>query len=246
VPYQPYKRPPITEAVIEARFAMPAEPDKLNEASSDLASMYPLQEPLQNIDLQVAQQSNAQPTPQVRFNLGHKRTSQDVSQIVLLWPASILVSQLAPYPGWDRFCGRFVRDWAVLKAVTGYRKIARLGVRFVNRIDIPFQGEPVVVHSDYLNAYPQLPEVLGPLAAYSMQVNLPVSDIGCTLTINAASVPSPVLGHMSFVLDIDIGRDVDPPQNDEGIQVLLDQIRSKKNTTFEACITDRARELFQR
>jgi uncharacterized protein (TIGR04255 family) len=54
-----------------------------------------------------------------------------------------------------------------------------------------------------------------------------------------------LLEHGSFLLDLDIAREGDPPQNDEGIYDLLHQIRVKKNEVFEACVTNSARDSFQ-
>jgi len=79
-----------------------------------------------------------------------------------------------------------------------------------------------------------------------VQAVLPVVDIGCKLTLNSAAVPAPILDHASFVIDQDIAKEVDPPQSDEAIYELLNQIRVRKNNVFEACISNRARELFQR
>jgi uncharacterized protein (TIGR04255 family) len=84
------------------------------------------------------------------------------------------------------------------------------------------------------------------LDAYAVQAVLPLADIGCKLTLNSAAVPSPILDHSSFLFDQDIAREIDPPQSDEAIYDLLNEIRVQKNKFFEACITDRARALFNR
>jgi uncharacterized protein (TIGR04255 family) len=153
-------------------------------------------------------------------------------------------SQLAPYPGWDVFFERFCRDWAAWKRTLGYRKITRIGVRYINRIDIPATA-PIIEHEEYLNIYPHMPTELQSLMAYSVVAQLPLPDIGCILTLNSSSAPSQLLGHAAFIVDQDIGKDDDPPQSDEEIYALLNQIRVKKNEVFEACITPRARELFK-
>ena len=41
-----------------------------------------------------------------------------------------------------------------------------------------------------------------------------------------------------------MGKD-SPPQNDDAVYELINRIRVAKNRVFEACITDRARELFE-
>jgi uncharacterized protein (TIGR04255 family) len=157
-----------------------------------------------------------------------------------------VISQLAPYPGWDGFFRRFVRDWTIWKKSAGYRKVGRVGVRYINRIDIPLAGRPVIEETEFLNVYPHIPKELGPTNAYGVQAVLPILDINCRLTLNSSVVPSPLLNHVSFIIDQDIAKEVDTPQSDENLYELLNAIRLKKNEIFEACITDRARELFQR
>lgn len=244
---QPYKRPPITEAVIELRFDTPIDAAVLDSASSDFNLDYPLHVPLRNVGFQLDVPPGAEDSPTARINQqenGHRRSSSDLSEIVLLWPGSFVVAQLAPYLGWDAFFERFTRDWIIWKKVTGYRKIIRVGVRFINRIDIPFTSR-VIEESDYLNVYPKLPDVLGPVASYGIQAQVPITDIDCNLVINSASVRSPLLGHGSIALDLDIFRERNAPQRDEDIYNLLNIIRTKKNEIFEACITNKARELFR-
>jgi len=46
------------------------------------------------------------------------------------------------------------------------------------------------------------------------------------------------------MFDQDLYKENNIPQNDDGLYNLLNQIHVKKNAVFEACITDRARELF--
>ena len=96
----------------------------------------------------------------------------------------------------------------------------------------------------FFNVYPHIPDILGPMIQYSLETQSYVPDVGCVLTLNSAAVPSPLIGHRSFVVDLDIGKD-NPPQNDIDIYDLINRIRVEKNRAFEACVTDRARELFE-
>jgi uncharacterized protein (TIGR04255 family) len=48
----------------------------------------------------------------------------------------------------------------------------------------------------------------------------------------------------SIVLDIDLYRDTNPPQEDSEIWSFFEILRERKNEVFEACITEKARELF--
>jgi uncharacterized protein (TIGR04255 family) len=244
---QPYKRPPITEAIVEIRFATPIDADAIAKTGAAFRQFYPLEQIVKNVNVavDVPVHDNDAPTAQINQETGHRRSSLDLTELVLMWPLTFVISQLAPYPGWDHFFARFVRDWTLWKKELGYRKISRIGVRYINRIDIPrVAGNPIIEEAEFLNVYPHLPEALGATFGYGVQAVLAIQDIGCKLVLNSSVVPSPLLNHASFLIDQDIAKEVEPPQRDEQLYELLKDIRVKKNSVFESCITDRARELF--
>jgi uncharacterized protein (TIGR04255 family) len=245
---QPYKRPPITEAIIEIRFATAIDADAIAKTGAAYRQLYPSEQIAKNVNVavDVAGRENDPPRAQINEETGHRRSSADLTELILIWPFTFVVSQLAPYPGWREFFARFVRDWTLWKKAVGYRKIGRVGVRYINRIDIPVvAGSPTMEEAEFLNVYPHLPEALGVTFGYGVQALLAIQDIGCKLVLNSSVVPSPLLNHTSFMLDQDIAKEVDLPQRDEQLYELLEEIRVKKNSVFESCITDRARELFQ-
>jgi uncharacterized protein (TIGR04255 family) len=243
---QPYKKPPITEAVIEVRFATALDASDLDKTTRQMVSVYNQQESIKSVDFAVGvPPEHGQTTALINEQLGRRMSSGDLTEILVLWPLSFVVAQLAPYPGWEVFFDRFSRDWNILKKTTEYRRIVRVGVRFINRIDVPFTTNGVIEEAEYLNVYPQLPASFGPVNGYGVQAQLPMRDIGCKLTINSAAVPSPLIAHNSFLLDLDIHMEASPPQNNEDIYELLNRIRVKKNQVFEACITARSREIFR-
>jgi uncharacterized protein (TIGR04255 family) len=244
---QPYKRPPITEAVIEIRYAEQVEFGSFERGLSDVKRHYSSDQPWVNYNVTVevppANEAPASLTHVSPATFGRRLASTDETERVLLLPLSFVVAQLAPYPGWDRFFARFQRDWGTWKRAVGYRKIVRVAVRYINRLDIPREGR-IIEEASYLNAYAKLPE-FGPTETYGVQARFPTDDKGYTLFINTALVPSPLLDSGSILLDLDVAKDRDPPQNDEGISDTLAELRMRKNAVFEACITEKARELFR-
>ena len=243
-----YKHAPITEAVIEISFETPISSAEIKKASEKFSSHYPQHQSVQNVKLAVAMPAGQKVKPTAEFvkgGEGHRRSTSDMTQLLVLWRSSFLISQLAPYPGWDDFFQRFVRDWKVWKRAVGFQTISRVGVRYIYRIDIPI-SESVVKYETFLNIYPKLPDILGSVGTYAVQAGFPIEDIGCKLILNSAVVPSPILDHVSFIIDQDIIKEEDPPQKDEAIYELLNEVRAIKNNVFEACITNPSRELFQR
>ena len=247
MPEHAYKRPPITEAVVAIAFATATDSRDLDKVDSSLAGIYPHHQTARNINLEflMPPTHDTAAGTKIREEIGHRRSSDDQTQIVILWPTSFIFSQLAPYPGWDDFLARFTRDWAIWRRVAGYRRLSRVGVRYINRIDIPVTGN-VTHYDEFLNVFPKTPEDLGALFAYGIQIQFPFPEIEGKITINSGSVASPLLNHISLLFDQDISKEANVPQNEEGIYNLLQQIHLKKNAVFEACITDRARELCNR
>lgn len=246
---QVYKQPPITEAVIGINFENQiGEADLLLDLQKKFSQYYPNHQPVENlsfkIELGIGEDNKKTANADIAQEIGHRRSTADMTELLVVLPKSITVSQLAPYPGWDYFFSRFVRDWKLLKRALGFHPIQRLGVRYINRIDIPCHT-PIVEHEEYLNIYPNVTDKYGPLTAYAVQAEVLMEDLECKLTINSAAVPSPILNHASFVIDQDIAREINVPQRDDEIFALIEKIRFRKNEVFESCVTDRARALFK-
>ena len=79
----------------------------------------------------------------------------------------------------------------------GYRELSRVGLRYVNRLDIPVAFEAGAVipirPKEYILIYPEYPEAVIPqVHNFTMQCVAPLPSIECTATINVATVQSPV------------------------------------------------------
>jgi uncharacterized protein (TIGR04255 family) len=152
------------------------------------------------------------------------------------------VNRLAPYEGWQPLRDEAKRLWVAFREKTQPTKVTRLAVRYINRLDMPSQSEL----KDYLRTSPEVsPELPQGLSGFFMQLTLPQPDIRGTLVLNEAGVPSGRPEVASVVLDIDLFREEDVGQSEEWIWDYLESLRRRKNEIFEACITDRLRELFQ-
>lgn len=243
-----YKYPPVTEAVIGISFAENFSSELLKSVSAKLAKNYPIHQSLQNfsVSLDISGQGLGSQQSFTQVAAGHRHSSQDMTELALVLPDSFIVSQLAPYPSWNIFLKRFVRDWKLLKRTFGHQEFKRIGLRYINRIDIPTTG-PFVHHEQFLNVFPQVPEILSPLMAGAIQTVSYLDEIRCKLTLNFGIVEAPILNHTSFLLDLDIAREIELPRNDKELFELLESMRLNKNQVFEACISQRARdEIFNR
>lgn len=236
-----YKRPPITEAVIEVRFEPQLAHHEVEELKARFHSDYPSsEERAQLLGLEVKLRQREARLDEL--SSGYKLASADQADVVLVLSTSFACSRLAPYVGWDAFRTRAKENWQTWKSTVGDREIQRLGVRYINRIDIPVMAEELRV-GDYLNVYPE--ENMMPfLDSYAMQLVGSLGEDDCRLVVSSRTERSPLVDHASVVLDVDVSREADVPQNDQELWALIDRIRTYKNRVFEAGITDKARELF--
>ena len=241
-----YLRPPVLEAVIGITFAQPLDDKTLARADQRIGTHYPAHEGLNNTSVSVSlnmgedRRMVAAPGESTTVH-GHKRMSPGMDELAILMPNSLTVSQLAPYPGWDTFVARFKRDFHGYMGRQKTRQLSRVGVRNINRIDIPVSGD-IVQHEQYLNFYPRVPDAMGPIVAYGMQVSFAIREIDGQATLRTTPVASPTLGHASFILDIDVYTTSNLPMNEAALYQLLQHMRVAKNRVFEECITKRARQ----
>jgi len=241
-----YARPPIVEAVIERRFVNPIEYKVVDELRRKFQGRYPAV--TQTAEFAFALNPDGA-APEVRQHLvGFRMVSPDGTAIVIITTHAVAFSRLAPYPGWAKFSAGASATFRAARVVTGYVPLTRIGVRYINRLDLPIgEGDlPVTKLEDYILVRPEYPEALAPATrGFTLQCVFDVQAPDCTGTITVAPVPSPVPRHISVVFDIDIGRNGNVPSNERDINKLMGSIRNEKNRIFDICLTDRMKELFR-
>lgn len=241
-----YKRPPITEAVIEIRLDEPLNKEKVEKLHERLKNDYSSSDHLVEIEVRV-ELKQPQATAD-ELGHGYKLASEDQADTLLIMPNLMACSRLAPYNGWEKFRARAEENWTKWKKSTGYKKIQRLGTRYINRIDIPAADVEKIKIEDYLKVYPEYPESELPsgILKYTMQIAGPIEEGNLGVIINSSVIRSPLVDHLSVVLDIDVSLTSNVPQKDGEIWEIFDLMRVIKNRVFESCVTDNARKLFDK
>jgi uncharacterized protein (TIGR04255 family) len=175
--------------------------------------------------------------------VGHSFHSRDGKQIIRARLGEFFFSRLQPYEGWEQFRNEARRMWEVYGALAKPEAITRVAVRFVNRLDIALADARL---KDYLRALPDLPEGLPPIASdFFMQVQVPQEELQGMLILNEGTLKPAPPGITSILLDIDLFREKDLPQEEAALWGFVERLRLRKNQVFEECITDRTRELIQ-
>jgi uncharacterized protein (TIGR04255 family) len=242
-----YARPPITEAVIERHFSTQLRSDQLDSLRRKFEHEFAAVS--QMAELAIAVGADGKQPHLSQTEVGYRLVNQEGTAILILTRQAIAYARLAPYTGWANFNAGASAVFKSAHDVMGYIPLGRLGVRYINRLDIPISQENGVPKpfslQEYILVQPQYPEeILPALQVFTMQCVFFLQQIECLATINVASVPSPVPRHISFLFDIDIGRNTNIPQKESEIQNLLNSIRVEKNRIFDSCLTAKMKGMF--
>lgn len=235
-----YSAAPITEAVLELRFADAVDLAEIEKASKKVAARYPSETRHQSKTAKIDLAAEAAEFTDLGISV--RRSSVDESDIIVIGPKNFLVSRVAPYQNWEHFFGRISADWKDAKKVFGHRTIERVGLRYINRLDLP-QVDNNVTFEDYLNVFVRLPDMYPVIGPYNLQLEMAVKNPDCMVTINSGVVDPVVPGRVSFLLDIDVAKTDKAPQKTDDLFELLQAMAVKKNEIFESLITDKTRAL---
>ncbi len=239
-----YQNAPITEAVIDLRVELPPNIGlgELQNAHKGQETAYP-RTGQANTAFGQMQAGKEVTTTATTKAMGYLFRSADDKQIYQARLDGFSMSRLAPYEQWETFRDEARRLWNLYTSAATPRKVVRVAVRYVNRLDIPL---PLSDFGDYLRTVPEVSADLPQgLVGYFMRLAIPLVDINGLCVLNEAIVDPAAPSMVSIVLDIDVFRTSDVPTDEDGLWNLIEGLRVHKNVIFEACITDKARELFK-
>lgn len=239
-----YSRAPIAEALIDLRVELPSHVSvqDLEAVGVSLKSQYPQRSKYMATTGTVRLGETASAEAQPR-HMGFVFRSCDARYICQARLDGFTMSRLAPYESWEPFREEAKRLWQIYRSVAVPSRVTRIAVRYVNRLDLPL---PLRDFRDYLSTAPEVASGLPQaLSGFFMRLVIPQVDINGTLLLNEAIVDPAGSNVVSIVLDIDLFCTDDVPADEEGMWDFFEVLRRRKDEVFEACITDKTRELIQ-
>jgi uncharacterized protein (TIGR04255 family) len=242
-----YSRAPIVEAVIDFRVSLDPSItlDDLAQVHAQESQRYPQIKKRMEVQGEIGIAEMGVRATAVGTQTGHVLTSRDEKQIAQIRLDGFSFSRLAPYDSWEPFHDEATRLWNLYRQIVSPKFVTRLGVRYINRLDIPSEAIEI---KDYLRTSPEIsPALPQTLTGYFMQIQVPLPDYAATVTINSTIVEPPSPNTTSLVLDIDTFREINLPASSESfgdnLEEGLAQLRRAKNFVFEGCITPTTREM---
>jgi len=241
------RQAPVIEAVIEVRGR--AEVSwKEDLIAGDLRRRlpeYPAVESMRGMMTEMRLEPGAAPASRSEDLgwLGLVMHPEDRKTTVQFQRDTFVFSRLAPYPGWNDFVREGLRLLAVHREVARPLEMARIGLRFINRI--PLHGSAVKIE-DYLVSAPREPE--GLVLPYSQFLHrdtfaVPGHQYGVQITRTVQpQAADDGDAQFALILDVDVFSTAPWSGSDAELTRRLSEMRWLKNKAFFGSLTRQAKD----
>ncbi len=244
----PFPNAPITEVVLEIRVerAKKIDSDILLDFYNHIKDRFPNKQEIRQWESKVEFKAGEAPQLSSRSpNLeGYLLKTTNGDKIIQARPAGLSFNKLKPYDNWESFRdeGRFL--WEEYKKIIKPDKVIRLGLRYVNSINIPL---PLRRFQDYFKTFPDIAKGMPQgISNYFMRLEIPNPDISAHSIVIQAFKPIKENAKMlPLIFDIDVFRLIALNVDDQKIWDIMEDLRHFKNSIFMNSLTKRTKELFR-
>ncbi len=240
-----YKKPPIIEALCEFRFegSQPWDWTVPGLVYEKIREQFPKkrQENILEIAIQPGQDKILQQmkagVPKMQF------LRDDESALIQVGPDLLAINQLRPYPSWLTFKLMILENMRVYREIAEPKALKRIGLRYINRIEIP--NEKIQL-DEYFQTLPQVPRSIPQdLQSFLLQIEVPYNDPSGRLRLIFGTAPAETSGNLAFMLDLDfyVFADGSPPIDMAG--EWIDRAHTRVEEAFDASFTEKThKEIF--
>jgi len=238
-----YAKPPIVEAVCEFRLTPETRwdltvPGLLYER---LKGSFPQKEQrmIQEMELTQGPEGLHQ---QIRTSERIIFFTEDKKMLVQVGPRLLAINVLKLYPHWEGFKPRIEMAWKSLQAAIEVQGLERIGLRYINHIELPAQGGEL---AEYFEFYPfvgqRLPQQM---VSFLAGVEFSYADDRDHCRVQFTRIPASG-GRSLFMLDIDYFLARPGAVKPAEALAWVEEAHSRVEEVFEGCITDKLREMFE-
>lgn len=233
---------PITEAVLEIIVTLPEAPDReaiLRALEQEFREFGHRRE-----QVSLVVEAGTQGVQASRAIQGLLLESEESRIIVHARLDGFAVSKLKPYSCWADFRLEAQGLWERYRRVTRAVRCVRLGLRYVNHIEIELAGQL----TDVLTLFMSVPRPVAPAGLTEMTTvfgaEFPEAGAAARVVLHLPPVQTDDTRVMAM-LDIDVFRLVDVGSDDEVIWSYFDRLRDVKNQIFFNSVTAQAMRRYE-
>ncbi len=244
-----YKNPPITEALWDVRVTLP-EGFNYEEFElyyqEKLKDAYPIKEVSVQYETSIEVKGLENPGTTVKGGPnGFFFKSSDGKRIIQFRTNGFTFNVLKPYSNWEEFTGEAQAHFSEYLKISNAIKIERLGLRYINRLDVPL---PIKDLKEYILTLPQIaPGLPQTLDNFLMRVILPQEENLLNTGIVTVTVGKPKSQNteLPIIFDIDVYRNLGVTADKVDYVKIFEEFRAYKNDIFEKSLTRKMKSLFE-
>lgn len=238
---------PIVEAVIDfrARGVSPWEEREISSRLAEAIPEYPAQKRISSFSLAAQFDLSQGPEPAASASqqhgwLGVRVASSDGKHVAMFTRNGFSLSRLAPYESWGQFRAEADRLWILHREMAGVAEVQRIGVRFINRLNLPADA-PL---EDYLAGAGEAPGGLQTQGfLYQNTLAVPGHPYNVTLVRTGQAAGDRLPDGTTLLLDIDAYCARAASTQPDVIADHLENLHLLKNHVFFSALTEKALQL---
>jgi len=241
------KYSPLIEALCEFRFVPSSSWDWTipGRLYAEIGKEFPERAQVEGLAVQLVlgrEKTSAQPVTRGTERVQMKRA--DGAAMVQVGPHLLVVNHLRPYTSWETFRPMILDVYAKHDRIAGPAKVARIGLRYINRIQLPDSGCRL---EEFTTLDPHLTGVLDrPLNGMYQRFELAQEKPKAILVVQVGTQGSKEEGSF-MMLDFDIGSPPDQEFSDkQSVESWLNDAHERVDDAFFAAVATPLLEKFRR
>ena len=247
MPERRYRKPPVVEVLCEIYFAESTWDDTIPGSFFErVRKDFPNKRQREVQKAQVAFGPSEATVGVQHLPPWMQFVSKDGDRMVQIAENLLVVNQLRPYPHFEKWESVVHQVVEIYRELAQPAKLARLGLRYINRVVIP---DARVKMEDFFTIYPNLPSALGDThGSFLVRVEVSRSEQRHTVLITFGTDPhhQPAKDEHVFMLDLYDICQLDEPLDDVDLKNEIEHAHTNVVMGFEDSITDRLRTLFEK
>ena len=240
-----YRRSPIVEALCELYFEGSEWDDTVpGQFYDQIKAQFPIKRQREIQEAHVMLSTAGEASAGVkRLPPWMQFVASDESRFIQIGQDVLVVNQLRPYPHFEDWEPLIYSSLETYRALAKPKGIARLGLRYINRVVIPHTQ---ILMEDYFTVYPQLPKAMGDMhGRFMIRVDLPSRQGEHGVLITFGSAPAEKPNEIAHLLDLyDIFKP-EQPLTFDAVKAQVTIAHENIEAAFEGSITDKLRTLFE-
>ncbi len=238
-----YPNAPIVEAVFDVKVSntIIINPSTFEQYAKTELKEYPISNKRQNINVRIDDRKGIGQIGKTTNLLGYIFSNIQANRKVQFRLDGFSFNMLRPYSNWDDFSSLAFQNLQKYLALAKPLAITRIGLRFINRIDLPFENQEFENYIKYLPPVPAgLPKKF---EKYFLQMQVPAAD-GISKAVISQTFEQEKNGRVPFIIDIDVFQDARLKPTDS-LAEQFNSLRVLKNNIFEDLVTADCKQFFK-